>query len=169
MMDKEALLKLNRVPDGVPAWLDYKAFRKLQQLLEALAPPEETDGLGDEDYIRLHAFLADVAGIEVPETQEAVHLNAFVLLRRGYKAEETTEPEYGRLLELLEGTEEPDPDDLELHDFGAHRALYKYLSEGLGVYVEPGRGPVWRRARQLVEAHEQAKKDEPVPETSHAD
>ena len=168
MMDKEALLKLNRVPDGTPAWLDYKAFRRLQGLFEALAPPEETDGLGDEDYFHMYVFLADVAGIEVPESQEAVHLNAFVLIRRGYKAEEITGPEYERLLELLDGTEEPDRDDMALHDFGDHRALYEYLSEGLGVYVEPGRGPVWCRARQLVEAYEQSLEDEPLPETGPA-
>ena len=150
-MDKQAPAS----PDGVPAWLDYKAFRRLQVLFEMLAPPEETDGLGDADYFHMYVFLADIAGIEVPESQEAVHLNAFTLIRRGYKAEEVTGPEYERLRELLEGTEEADPDDLALHDFGNHRALHTYLTEGLGLYVEPGRGPVWGRAQELVRQHEQ--------------
>jgi len=167
-MDKEALLKFNRVPDGKPPWLSYKAFRKLQRLFEKLAPPEESKALEEEDYIRLHDFLSEVAGIKLPESQEAVHMNAFVLIRRGYQVEEITETEYARLTQLLEGTEEVYPDDLELHDFGNHRALYTYLSEGLGVFVEPGRGPVWHRARQLIEHYEKEQESASVLETSSA-
>ena len=170
MMDKEALLALNRIPEGKPPWLNYKAFRKLQQLFERLDPPdEEMDELGEEDYYRLHAFLVEVAGLSIPETQVAVHVNAFVLIRRGYQVEEITETEYARLLTLLEGTEKADLDDMDLHDSGNHRALYQYLTEGLGVFVEPGRGPVWHRAMQLVKHHEQAKSNVQAPEPDQAD
>lgn len=167
-MDKETLLKLNRVPDGKPPWLNYKAFRKLQRLFDKLPPPEESGVLEDADYLRMYDFLEEVAGIKLPELQEAVHLNAFVLIRRGYQVEEITEAEYKRLIGLLEGTEEAYPDDMELHDFGNHRALFTYLSEELGVFVEPGRGPVWHRARQLVERYEKAQESASVLETSSA-
>lgn len=168
MMDKAALMQLNRVPEGKPPWLDYKAFRKLQQLFERLDPPEEQEGLENEEYCRLHAFLVDVAGLPIPESQMAVHLNAFLLSRRGYQVEEITETEYARLLKLLAGTEKADLDDMELNDFGNHRALYQYLTEGLGVYVEPGRGPVWHRAMQLVKHHEQMQESHRVLETTQA-
>lgn len=163
-MDKEALLKLNRVPDGKPPWLDYKAFRRLQQLFERLTSPAEMGGLGSEDYYRMHDFLIDVAGIAIPEMQEAVHLNAFILIRRGYRVEEITEAEHERLLQLLEGTEIAALDDVELYDFGNHRSLYTYLSEGLGIYVEPGRGPVWHRAQQLVDHYRHTQDSDPVLE-----
>lgn len=165
-MDKAALMQLNRVPDGKPPWLDYKAFRKLQQLFERLDPPEEQGGLGNQDYCRLHAFLVEAAGLPIPESQLAVHLNAFFLIRRGYQLEEITESEYEHLLKLLAGTDKADLDDMELHDFGNHRALYQYLTEGLGVFVEPGRGPVWHRAMQLVKHHEQTQDSLQVLETS---
>lgn len=153
-MDKAALLELNRVPAGVPAWLDYKAFRTLQTLFEGLPAPSETDGLGEEGYLRLHDFLVEIAGLAVPETQASVHLNAFTLIRRGYRAEELTKAEFKGLQELLEGTEAPDPDDLERAEFGAQRALSAFLTAELNVYVEPGRGPVWQRANELVRQHE---------------
>jgi len=85
---------------------------------------------------------------------EAIHFNAFVLIRRGYKVEEITEKEYTDLLRLMNGIEQPDPDDMELHEFGGHRNLYDYLTTNLGVSVQKGRGPVWTRARRLVEGYE---------------
>lgn len=165
-MDKEALLKLNRIPDGKPPWLSYKAFRQLLQLFDKLPPPKETKGLEDENYLRLYDFISDVAGINLPESQDAVHVNAFFLIRRGYRVEEITEMEYVRLSELLKGTEEAYLDDMELHDLGNHRALYTYLSEGLGLFVEPGRGPVWHRARKLAKHYESTRENTPTLENS---
>ena len=141
-------------PDGAPTWLGYRAFRRLQHLFENLTPPAGIDGLGDVDYFHLYVFLADVARIEVPQSQAAVHQSAAGLIRCGYRAEEMTESEYERLLVLLACAEAADQDDMVLHDFGPHRGLYAYLTEGLGLYVEPGRGPVWSRAKELVRQHE---------------
>ncbi|OQY27048.1 MAG: hypothetical protein B6243_13445 [Anaerolineaceae bacterium 4572_5.2] len=37
---------------------------------------------------------------------------------------------------------------------GGHRALYDYLSKGLGLSVREGRGPAWHRANDLVKHYE---------------
>jgi hypothetical protein len=160
MKSKDALQKLNCIPEGKPAWLDYKAYRRLKALFETLEPPTDSAGLNTEAYLRLHDFLLDAAGIEVPSAQDAVHYNAFVLLRRGYRTEEITENEYRQLSHLMKGTEPADPDDMDLHDFGNHRQLYDYLTEGLGVFVEAGRGPVWHRSQKLLEHHTSTQKEQ---------
>ena len=160
MTSKDALQKLNCIPEGMPAWLDYKAYRRLKALFEALDPPADSAGLNTEAYLRLHDFLLDAAGIKVPAAQDAVHYNAFVLLRRGYRNEELTENEFLALSTLMNGTEPADPDDMELYDFGNHRQLYEYLTKGLGVFVEAGRGPVWHRAQKLIEHHTSTQKEQ---------
>ncbi len=150
-MNTDTLLQQNLVPEGKKAWLTYAQYQELKRLFEAVSPftPEM-----DVAAFRLHHFLTQVAGlVDVPISLETLHFNAFVLLRRGYKPEEITYKEYTDLLRLFDGLEQPDPDDMDLHDMGGHRALYNYLTIQLGIYVEPGRGPVWFRAKRLLETH----------------
>lgn len=103
--------------------------------------------------IQLHQFLHEVAGLKIQAQTPAVHYNAFVLLRRGYKVEEITENEYLALARLMVGIEQPDIQDDVLHETGSHRAVYKYLTRKLGLDVEKGRGPAWHRAKRLMEAY----------------
>lgn len=148
-MNAETLLQLNVVPEGKTAWLSYDQYQELKRLFEAVAPfSQEMDAVA----FRLHAFLTNVARLDVPMNVETLHFNAFVLLRRGYKAEEITEKEHLALLQLMDGLEQPDPDDMDLHEMGGHRALFNYLTKEMGLSVQPGRGPVWYRAKRLVEA-----------------
>jgi hypothetical protein len=70
------------------------------------------------------------------------------------QVETVTPAEYENLLQLLVGLEELATDDMELYDTGRHRALYDYLTQRMGLSVEAGRGPVWRRARDLVAKYE---------------
>ncbi|HNB54440.1 MAG TPA: hypothetical protein PK530_21010 [Anaerolineales bacterium] len=67
--------------------------------------------------------------------------------------EEITEKEYQDLLRLMDDLEQPDPDDMELHEAGGHRNLYNYLTTQMGISVPKGRGPVWYRAKRLLETN----------------
>lgn len=146
----DTLLQLNVVPEGKTAWLTFDQFQELKNLFEAVSPflPEM-----DTAAFRLHRFLTVVARLDVPVNVEAIHFNAFVLIRRGYKVEEITEKEYQDLLRLMDGLEQPEPDDMELHEVGGHRALYNYLTTQMGISVSKGRGPVWYRAKRLMECY----------------
>lgn len=149
-MNTDTLLQLNVVPEGKTAWLTFDQYQELKNLFEAVSPfsPEI-----DTAAFRLHRFLTEVARLDVPVNVEAIHFNAFVLLRRGYKVEEITEKEHQDLLRLMDDLEQPDPDDMELHEVGGHRNLYNYLTIQMGISVPKGRGPVWFRAKRLVEAN----------------
>jgi hypothetical protein len=159
MMNKQELLKLNVVPEGKEPWLDYEAYLKLGQLFNAVSPPDQN--LVDSDYAALYHFLVTVAGLELPMEPDSIHFNAFTLLRRGYKVEEITETEYKALIRLMGGLEQPDKNDLDLYETGGHRDLYTYLTRMMGLFVQPGRGPVWYRAQALIERYKLLEKQTP--------
>jgi len=94
--------------------------------------------------------------------EAALHFNAFALIRRGYKVEEITAEEYEQLSTLLADVEQADIDDIELNDFGGHRDLYQMLTSKMGLSVKQGRGPVWHRARDLVERYEKNRSLNPL-------
>lgn len=137
------------VPDGKLAWLSYKQYRRLQKLFDAVDIPT-TDPTLDSSYATLHYFLSVEAGLDIPPTQSHIHYNAFALMRRGYIKEELTATEYTQLRRLFDQATETDIDDMDLHAEGNHRALYNFLTRGLGLFVEAGRGPVWHRAKALL-------------------
>lgn len=153
-MNKEELLQLNVLPEGKAAWLSYDQYLTLKRLFEAVAPPAEREMVTDQGYLELHRFLIQVAGLTLPLTEAAIHFNAFALIRRGYKVETITSEEYDHLCRLMSGLAEPSPDDMDLYEAGGHRALYDYLTKGVGLAVQPGRGPVWHRAKALIEQYE---------------
>jgi hypothetical protein len=152
MMNKLDLLKLNVVPDGQAPWLSYEDYVRLGRLFDAVNSPDQK--IIDDNYVALYNFLVAVARLRLPMNADSIHFNAFVLLRRGYKVEEITEAEYLTLIRLMDGLEQPDKNDMELYDTGGHRELYNYLTQHMGLPVEPGRGPVWYRAHLLIEKHQ---------------
>ena len=156
-MNKQDFLKLNAVPEGKEAWLSYENYLELERLFEAVDLPGQGDL--DDNYAALYDFLVRVAGLELPRSQAAIHANAFTLLRRGYKVEEINKTEYQNLVRLLDGLEQPAKTDMELYDFGGHRDLYNYLTQQMGLFVPPGRGPVWYRATALIEKYRQLEKE----------
>jgi hypothetical protein len=148
---KSELLALNRVPDGKAAWLTYRQYRELQMLFEAATAQYVREGEASLAVGRLHRFLIDVARLDLPNDDDAIQFNAFVLLRRGYSVEYIAAKEYKTLARLMAQAEEPDLSDMTLHNTGTHRAIYEFLTKELGLYVEPGRGPVWYRAQRLID------------------
>ena len=52
------------------------------------------------------------------------------------------------------GLEQPGIDDTDLYETGGHRDLYNYLTKGMGLSVQPGRGPAWHRAQALIKKYE---------------
>jgi hypothetical protein len=153
-MNKAELLQLNVIPEGQAAWLSYDQFLKLKRLFEALTLPTNKESTADLRYIDLYHFLTNVAGLNLPCREAAIHFNAFALIRRGYRVETITATEYMQLARLMENLEQPTVDDLDLYDAGGHRDLYTYLTQGLGLPVQPGRGPAWHRAKALLEKYE---------------
>ena len=63
-----------------------------------------------------------------------------------------TYDQYQELKRLFEAVS-PLSMEMDLHEMGGHRGLYNYLTTRLGISVQPGRGPVWDRAKRLVEAY----------------
>jgi hypothetical protein len=151
-MNKLDIKKLNVVPEGKAPWLSYENYTTLGQLFDRVDPPDQP--VIDGDYAALYKFLVSVAGLELPIAADSIHFNAFTLLRRGYKVEEITETEYKDLIRLMDGVEQPDKNDMDLYDTGGHRELYDYLTRQMGLFVEAGRGPVWYRARSLIEHYD---------------
>lgn len=153
-MNKERLNQLNVIPEGKEAWLSYDQYETLRDLFESISLPSDETGIQDSRYLKLYDFLTQVARLNVPMNEAALHFNAFVLLRRGYKPEEITSDEYERLAQLMSESKPADVDDLVLYDFGGHRALYDFLTQGMGLSVKRGRGPVWHRGRDLMRYYE---------------
>lgn len=146
------ILQLNVVPEGKEAWLSYDQYLELKSLFDQVSPFETEV---NAEAFRLYHFLIGVAKLDVPMTVESIHFNAFILIRRGYKVEEITEKEFQDLVHLMDGLERPELDDMVLHEYGGHRNLYTYLTTKMGISVQAGRGPVWARAKRLVEEYEE--------------
>jgi hypothetical protein len=154
MNSAEVVATLNHIPDGKTAWLSHLQYLELGKLLDSVEPPAPSHIQLSEAYFHLHRFLSEKANLTIPETEVAIHFNAFALLRRGYKIEDITEAEYKKLVALMDGIEQPERDDMNLYETGSHRALYEYLVKGLGLVVLPGRGPAWHRAKKLMAHYE---------------
>jgi hypothetical protein len=153
-MNKAEILELNVIPEGQEAWLSYDHFLELKRLFEAVPLPTTEETTADLPYVDLYRFLTDIAGLKLPFNEAAIHFNAFALIRRGYRVETITAEEYKQLCRLMEGLEQPSIDDLDLYDTGGHRKLYNYLTKGMGLMVQRGRGLAWHRAKALIEKYE---------------
>ncbi len=153
-MNKAELLELNIIPDGKEAWLSYDNYLELKRLFDALPLPSVEGTIVDSQYNYLHRFLTEVAGLELLLNEAAIHFNAFALIRRGYQVEAITPQEYEHLHRLMDGLEQPATDDTDLYDTGGHRELHNYLTKGLGLSVQKGRGPAWHRADALLKKYE---------------
>ena len=149
-MNKDTILHLNVLPEGKEAWLSYDQYQELKQVFEAVELPSDEGDIQSEAYLKLYDFLTNVAHLSVPMKEEAIHFNAFALIRRGYKIEEITDEEYEQLLELMATADQANIDDMSLYDFGRHRDLYNFLTHKMGLSVRAGRGPVWHRAKDLL-------------------
>lgn len=88
-MNKRDLLRLNTVPEGKAAWLSREQHDELRRLFDALPLPETQTAEAAMAYARMHSFLNHIAQVSVLDDQAAIHFNAFVLIRRGFKVEET--------------------------------------------------------------------------------
>jgi hypothetical protein len=153
-MNKEEILQLNVIPDGKEAWLSYDQYQDLKRIFERVKLPSNDTAIMDSQYVQLHDFLTRTAKLQLPLNEITLHFNAFALIRRGYKIEEITSEEYEQLLQLMADVDPADLADLELYEVGGHRNLYTYLTKSMGLSVETGRGPVWHRAKALVDRYE---------------
>ena len=143
------VLEMNVVPDGVEAWLSYSEYRQLQKRLGAIS--------GDDPgaYAALAHFLIETGKLplDMAASDEMIRINAYTLLKRGYKIEPLGRADYATLKELFLKAEPADVQDMDLHETGSHRALFEMLTRKLGLDVEAGRGPVWHRSKRLLNHH----------------
>ena len=153
-MNKKDLLQLNVVPDNETAWLNYDQYQALIEMFERVKTPSDDTTILDVDYVQLYDFLTNTAKLQVPMNEPAIHFNAFTLIRRGYKIEEVTAEEYHQLLALMADVDRAEIADMNLAEYGGHRALYEYLTQRMGLSVKAGRGPVWHRAKALAEQYQ---------------
>ena len=153
-MNKETVLQLNVVPEGKEAWLSYDQYQELKAIFQDINLPSSQTTIDDKSYFKLYDFLTTIAQLPVQANEYALHFNAFALIRRGYKIEEITTREYEQLSALMMEVSQADIDDMELDDFGGHRALYRFLTNTIGLSVKQGRGPVWHRAKDLLDQYE---------------
>ncbi len=152
-MNKAEVLQLNVLPEGKEPWLSYDNYQELRRLFETMPLPSNESAAAGSQYIYLYRFLTKVAGLELPINEAAIHFNAFALIRRGYNVEEITQEECEHLLRLMDGLEQPEAGDTDLYDTGGHRELYNYLTKGMGLSVQKGRGPAWHRANALIKKY----------------
>ena len=143
------VLELNVVPEGTEAWLSYAAYRQLQKRLHDLS------GEDQGAYAALAHFLIEMGKLplEMSASDETIRFNAYTLLKRGYKIEPLNRQDYTELKALFLQAEPADVEDMDLHETGSHRSLYEMLTRKLGLDVEAGRGPVWHRAKRLLNHH----------------
>lgn len=165
-MNKETILQLNVIPEGQQAWLTYDQYQQLKTIFESLPLPVDETGISHNRYFTLSDLLTNIAQLSVPMNEAALHLNAFTLIRRGYAIEEITAAEYAQLVDLMAHTDQADIDDMALYETGPHRDLYTFLTRKLGLSVKPGRGPVWHRAKALLDHHQASLAEKHQPQKS---
>ncbi len=110
--------------------------------------PDAITPASREELDREIAFLQEMRELGLQQMLSAIQDG-----QANREVEEITPQEYADLVRLLDGLEQPAQTDMELYEFGGHRDLYNYLTRQMGLSVEAGRGPVWYRARALVENH----------------
>ncbi len=86
-MTQQELLQQNAVPEGKPAWLSHGQHNELRRLFEALPSPATQSAEAEIAYARMHHFLVEIAQVNVPDDKAAIHFNAFVLIRRGFRVD----------------------------------------------------------------------------------
>ena len=104
------------------------------------------------EYIALQkAFLE----LSLPETENENITHRFLwdVLRQNYEQEELLEDERIKLAQLFNACSPVSYDDDILHEYGAHRDLYDYITQELRLDCVPERGKVYRRAKLLLEAN----------------
>ena len=104
------------------------------------------------EYIALQEAFSEM---ELPKTEAENTIHRFVwdVLRQNYQQEELLEDESIKLAQLFEACSPVSYSDDILHDYGAHRELYDYITKELRLDCHPSRGKVYRRAELLLKAN----------------
>lgn len=141
------LKERNLIPEGKAAWIPYQRHVELSILFENNIEYESVITTARIQEIIAVSVGINTTGLSIAETMQ----NAWTLIRRGYLPENLSLNELDGLAQIFAEAEEADIEDMELHEEGSHRALYNYITKTLGLYVEAGRGPVWHRAKRLID------------------
>lgn len=104
------------------------------------------------EYITLQKAFSE---LELPETEAESTIHRFVwdVLRQNYKQEELLEDEVKELQKYFDACSPASYSDDTLHEYGAHRELYNFITKKLRLDCVASRGKVYRRAKLLLEAN----------------
>jgi len=141
-------IDMNNPTNQIP----YHRYREIAALFDQMKPPDAA--MMDVTYSRARDMVKASIGGDIPDDVRVIHQRVETLLQHGYAVEEVTPGEYAQLKALFDACVEADIDDTELHPEGSHRALYTYLTRGIGLFVEAARGATWHRAKVLIETHQ---------------
>ena len=105
------------------------------------------------EYISLQEAFSE---IPLPETENENTIHRFIwdVLRQNYQQEELLENELIQLAHLFNACTPVSYDDDILHEYGAHRDLYDYITNKIRLDCIATRGKTYRRAKLLLESNE---------------
>ena len=105
------------------------------------------------EYIALQEAFSEMP-LPKTEGENTIHRFIWDVLRQNYKQEELLENEYTELAQLFSVCTPASFSDDVLHEYGAHRDLYNFITKKLRLDCVAARGKVYRRAKLLLEANE---------------
>ena len=105
------------------------------------------------EYISIQEAFSELS---LPETENENTIHRFVwdILRQNYQQEELLEAERIELARFFNICTPASYNDDVLHEYGAHRELYDYITKKLRLDCVATRGKVYRRAKLLLESNE---------------
>ena len=104
------------------------------------------------EYVSIQEAFSELS---LPETENENIIHRFVwdVLRQNYQQEELLEDERIELTQFFSVCTPVSYNDDILHEYGAHRDLYDYITKKLCLDCIAERGKVYRRAKLLLEAN----------------
>ena len=104
------------------------------------------------EYIALQKAFSEM-GLPETEAENTIHRFLWNVLRQNYKQEELLENERIALQKYFDACSPASYSDDTLHEYGAHRELYDFITKKLRLDCVASRGKVYRRAKLLLEAN----------------
>ncbi|MCK5522016.1 MAG: hypothetical protein KAI83_02680 [Thiomargarita sp.] len=104
------------------------------------------------EYISIQKAFSELS---LPETEDENTIHRFVwdVLRQNYQQEELLKDERIQLTQFFHACTPASYNDDILHEYGAHRDLYDYITKKLRFDCVAERGKVYRRAKLLLESN----------------
>ena len=114
------------------------------------------------EYIALQKAFSELP-LPKEKSESTVHRFVWDILRQNYKQEELLEDERIELQKHFDACSLVSYSDEVLHEYGAHRELYDYITKKIRLDCVATRGKAYRRAKLLLESNEPNQKSQLTP------